>query len=153
MHAALISMTLLMACGEKAAPPASSATATPRVTLDNVDIPGDSKSKAFAMRLLATPLSELQPTDAAGAKFVYKTMTFSNGNTWSADAYLYYAAEDIQIDCKESGTWSMTPAESNELAGVNWKVEKTDCSGREAGGETRAMLTLGKDGLKDIKFR
>jgi hypothetical protein len=47
----------------------------------------------------------------------------------------------------------MTPAESNDLAGVNWKVEKTDCSGREAGGETRAMLTLGKDGLKDIKFR
>ena len=155
MRAFLILTTLLVACGEKSAPPASSASAAPSVTLTDVQIPGDSKSKAFAMRLLSTPLVELQPTDSAGAKFVYKKMTFSNGNTWSADAYLYLASEDIQIDCKESGTWTMTAADSSTVAGVTWKVDKSDCSGRDGvvGTETRAIMTLGKSGLEEIKFR
>jgi hypothetical protein len=155
MRAALLSMTLLLACGEKSAPPASSLSATRTVSLVDIEIPGDAKSKDFALLLLGTTLTEFQPTDSSGAKFVYKTMRFSNGNTWSAEAYLYLEAEDIRIDCKESGSWSMNPADSSSVAGVTWKVESSDCSGREGviGSATRAVMTLGKGGLEDIKFR
>jgi len=151
MRRVLVAMTLLAACGEKAAPPASSASASPTITLINVEIPGDSDSMAFAKLLLQTTLTNFKPTDSSGAKFVYKTMQFSNGNSWKAAAYI--EMDDIQIDCEESGSWSITPAESATVAGVNWKVETTDCAGREAGGETRALMTLSKTGLTNIRFR
>ena len=145
-------MTLLMACGDKT-PPASSgsASAPSSVSLGDVDIPDDSKSKAFAKGLLGLTLTDFQPTDNSGAKLVYKSMQFSNDNTWKATAYV--EVEDMQMDCTESGTWTMSAAESNSSAAVAWTLSSTDCAGRDSGSETRALMTLSAGGLKDLKFR
>lgn len=151
MRTALFSMTLMMACSNKAATPASSQDAPPKVSLAGLEIPTDSKSEDFARRLLQTPLNNFSPTDAAGAKFVYTNLVFSTGNTWAAEAYVEF--DEMQIECTESGTWSMTPAQSSTTAGISWTVAKTDCAGREAGGEVRALMTLGSKGLDSIKFR
>jgi len=146
-------MTFLVACGEKAAPPASSATASApaKASTGSVSIPGDSKSKAFAENLLNTTLSEFQPTDTSGAKLVYKQMRFANDNTWKASAYVQ--VEDMQMDCSESGTWTMGAADSASTATVSWKLDNTDCAGRDAGSESRALMTLSNGSLKDLKFR
>ena len=63
MRAALLSMTLLLACGEKAAPPASSVSVTRTVSLIDIEIPGDAKSKDFAMLLLGTPAQAIAMSD------------------------------------------------------------------------------------------
>ncbi len=151
MTAVLLTLSLLLACGEKSTAPASNRDARPVVSLGSVDIPGDAKSKDFAKALLGTTIKEFRPTDGGGATLIYTVMRFANDNTWKAEAYV--KVEDMQIECTESGTWSMTEAESNNSAAVAWSVNSTDCAGRSEGNETRALLTLVNGGIEDIQFR
>jgi len=151
VRSALLILTLLLACGEKSEAPNSSASASPAVSMSQLDIPSDSQSKAFAKTLLGTALTNFRPTDTSGFKFIYTSMRFANDNTWSAAGYIEF--EDMRMDCEESGTWSMGAAQSSSTAIVTWTVDSTDCDGRDSGSETRALLELGSDGLKNIQFR
>lgn len=115
------------------------------------ELPDGADSAKFADKLMGLAIADFKPVDNVGATFVYSTMSFDAGNTWKARGYVEIA--DERMECSESGTWSMEPADSATVATVSWKVEKTDCAGREAGSNTRAQLTLGKDGIDEALFR
>ena len=112
--------------------------------------PGDAASKKFAEGLVDATIQNFNPTDAQGATFVYVTMSFLPDNTWKAKGYVEII--DERMECAESGTWTMEPAESDTVATVNWTVDKTDCGGRDAGEKTRAQVTL-QNGTIDVLFR
>ena len=139
--------TLLLACGEKAAPaPTETTAAAPAASEPEPTTPGDSASKAFAKRLLATPLSDFRPGDSAGVDFVYGKVTFRGDNTFVAEARISIDGESM--DCAETGTWTMDPASDNGIAAMTWSMAKTTCAGRPATLDTRVQLTADGAGWK-----
>ena len=114
------------------------------------DVPDDANSRKYAEKLLEANITDFSPSDGAGAKFEYSTLSFAGDNTWSADAYVEIA--DERMECVEGGKWSMEPAESATQATVSWTVDATDCPGRESGSEIRAVLNITKSGV-DAIFR
>lgn len=145
----LLPLFVLLACGGSKAPPAdagSSAAAGP-----STNAPTDSNSQAFLKRLLALQLTDFRPNDAAGAKFAYTSFDFEAGNTWTGPAYV--EMDDERMDCTESGTWTLEPADSEETATVGWVVTKTNCAGREPGQATRASVTINGSGEASFSYR
>jgi hypothetical protein len=114
------------------------------------DVPDDANSKKFASSLIKTAIENFTPSDASGATFKYAKMTFSGDNQWTADAFV--EIQDERMECVERGGWTLEPAESASVGTVSWKVEQTDCPGREAGSTTRAEFTISKSGV-DAVFR
>ena len=127
------------------------AEATASDSLAGANIPGDADSNAFAKRLVGATFTNFQPTDGAGAKFVYETFGFAGDNSWSANGYVEIM--DERMECTETGSWTMEAATAGDTATVTWVVATTDCAGREAGAETRAQLTVDKDGGIQAMFR
>ena len=115
------------------------------------NVPDDGDSKKFADALMAAKIEGFRPTDGEGAKFEYDTLSFDAGNTWKAAGFVEIM--DEKMECSESGTWAMEPAESAKVATVSWKVTASDCPGVDKDRESRAVLTVGKAGIEDIKFR
>lgn len=146
---ALLSPVALAGKKKKDKGEAASADAGPDTSA--MDVPDDKSSKAFAEQLVGLTIQDFRPSDGGGAKFEYTTLGFSPDNTWKASGYVEIM--DERMECTESGSWSMEPAESNKTATLSWKLDKTDCPGRESGGETRAVVTLGKSGFDSVKFR
>lgn len=107
--------------------------------------PSDSKSKAFIKALLNTGLTNFSP-DAEGLK--YKTMTFNADNTFRVDAAL--TAMDEEIECAESGKWTMDAAESKTTASMNWSITSSDCPTRSTPIELRVKVLIEKN---EIHFR
>jgi hypothetical protein len=101
------------------------------------DIPNDGTSKKFAKQLTSTSISNFSP-DAQGLN--YKTMTFNSDNTWKADAVV--SVMDEEMECLESGTWKMDPANSNTVSNMNWTIDTTDCPTRQAPMELRVEVTI-----------
>ena len=112
------------------------------------DVPDDGDSKKYAQKLMETEIKDFRPSDGAGAKFEYTTMRFAADNTWMANGYVEIA--DERMECTEKGTWKMDPATSSSEATVTWTLDTTDCPGRDAGGEIRAVLKLTKSGVEAI---
>ena len=110
------------------------------------DIPDDGNSKKYAQKLLETEIKDFRPSDGAGAKFEYTTMRFAADNTWMAEGYVEIA--DERMECTEKGAWTMDAATSASEATVTWTLDDTDCPGRDAGGEIRAVLKLTKSGVE-----
>jgi hypothetical protein len=117
----------------------------------DMKIPDDGDSRKFAEALLETTITGFRPSDSGGGKFEYNTLSFSADNTWKADGYVEIM--DERMECTESGTWEMEPAESAKTATVAWTVAQTDCPSRESGTSLRVVMTLGKNGVEDLKFR
>lgn len=146
---ALLLASLLFACGDKTAPNAAGAA---RGLPQGANVPDDANSKAFALGLIANPTSNFSPTDALGAKFRYTSFEFRGDNTWVAVGYV--EAMDEKMECAESGSWTMSPADSPTVATMEWALEKTNCAGRDlAGGSTRVEITLGGSGITQALFR
>lgn len=138
---------LLVACGEKAAPAPTAAAAAPAAANEpEPTTPGDAASKAFAKRLLATPLTDFRPGDSAGVDFVYGKVTFRGDNTFVADARLSIDGESM--DCAETGTWTMDPATDERTASMTWSMTKTTCAGRPSTLESRVQLSADGAGWK-----
>ena len=112
-----------------------------------VDAPTDAKSKKFLKNLLNTEFENLVPE---GDGFVYKKITFKNDNSWSADAVLIVGEEEM--DCVESGSWTMDPATSNNTAALTWKITATDCPSREVGGTVRINASINGNNI-DAQYR
>jgi hypothetical protein len=119
--------------------------------LSAMQVPDDKASREFAENLVRIEINDFRPSDGGGAKFEYTSLGFAPDNSWKAAGYI--EIQDERMECTESGTWSMETAESTKTATISWTLAKTDCPGREAGGETRAEVTLGKSGFENIKFR
>ena len=118
-------------------------TAAPSAdVLGKVDIPKDDNSKAFAGKILTHQVTNFTPADGYGMKFVYKTLTFVNDNTWNADAVV--GEGDESFGCKESGTWTMEAASDEHTANMEWKMSKTTCSGRQQSDMMRVNVSIAK---------
>ena len=111
------------------------------------EIPGDGVSKKFSKTLMGTPLKHFRPID----QLKYDALTFKGDNTWTAAGTVFLGLEEDT--CTESGTWTMETAEADNAAVVNWVVVETSCVGRAVGAETRALLTINKDGNYDVRLR
>jgi len=135
-------------CGPKEAGGAAASVVKAAASLGD-QVPSDAASQAFAKVLAMTPLTDLEVT-SSGAVLTYSEMKFSGDGSWSADGSV--AIADEEMGCTEGGTWGMDAAESQTSASVNWKVEQTNCAGREAGAEQRAVLTL-EGGEVSVIFR
>ena len=146
---ALFLVSSLFACGEKSGSTAApSAAAAPKLTMD---IPDDGASRGFAETLIGSVTSNFAPTDADGASFEYTKLQFRGDGSWHAEGYV--EAMDERMECVESGTWSMTAADSKTVATVSWTVGDTTCVGRDKGAETRAQLTISSNGIDSALFR
>jgi len=149
MRRALLSsilLSLIIGCGEKNAPVESAAAPA-----SGPEIPGDADSKKFADKLMGLTITDWAPEDSGEVEFKYTKLTFAGDNTWQAVAYV--AIQDETVDCKETGTWSMDPAESATTAGMIWSIVKTTCPGREAGRDLRLQMTVLNDGSFKVKMR
>jgi hypothetical protein len=134
----LATLTLfLAACGEKEAPVV--AAAAPDAGSGS-SVPDDSNSRKFATRLIEAEISEFRPSDATGASFMYSKLDFQEGNLWAAQGFV--DAGDERMECTESGTWSMDPAESSTSAAMTWNLTATNCPGREVGTVARVKVNL-----------
>lgn len=138
---------LLVGCGDKSAP----VEAAPEAGPAGPEIPGDSLSHRFADRLLALQITNWSPDDSGDVEFKYNRLTFNPDNTWVATGYV--AVIDERVDCKEVGTWSMDPAESETTAAMTWTIEKTTCPGREAGRELRLSMSILDNSQFKVKMR
>ena len=139
----------MLGCGEKSS--STSAPAAAAATAFTMELPNDAVSRSFAETLVSSVTSSFTPTDADGASFEYTKLQFRPDGTWFAEGYV--EAMDERMDCAESGTWSMTPADSKTVATVSWSVTETSCVGRDNGTETRAQLTISKIGIESAMFR
>ncbi len=103
------------------------------------DVPGDAASRAFAEALMGNPLQSFSPDDGGGASFSWKKVEFSGGNTWTATSVLSAGGEDV--DCEESGKWSMEAAESATRATVVLQTAQSSCPGRAQDKQYRLLMT------------
>ncbi len=150
MRRALLSsifLSLVIGCGEKNAPVESAAAPA----ASGPEIPADANSKSFADTLMGLTISAWAPEDSGEVEFKYTSLTFAADNSWQAVAYV--AIMDETVDCKETGTWTMDPAESATTAGMTWSIVKTTCPGREAGRDLRLQMTILNDGTFKVKMR
>ena len=152
--AALLALALVSPAaiaGKKKKKGSDGAAADSAPAASALNVPDDGNSKKFAETLLGTTITGFRPSDSGGGKFEYNTLSFAADNTWKADGYVEIM--DERMECTESGTWEMEPAESAKTATVAWTVTKTDCPSRESGTSLRVVMTLGKNGVEDLKFR
>jgi len=111
------------------------------------EVPNDAMSKNFSKSLMGNPLKHFYPID----QLSYSSLEFKGDNSWKAEGKVTLGLEDDA--CTESGSWKMEPATADNSAIVSWVVVETTCVGRSPGVETRALLTLAKDGNYDVKMR
>ena len=103
------------------------------------------QEQGIVKALLKTGLSGFTP-DAEG--LTYKTMTFKADNTFQVDAAL--TAMDEEIECTESGKWTMDAAESKTTASMNWSITSSDCPTRSTPIELRVKVLIDKN---EVHFR
>lgn len=133
---------VLGACGEKA-PPASAGTAQADASAASSTVsgaPSDANSQAFARALVGTSVKNFSPSGGSGAKFMYNSLQFQADGNFTAAGFV--EMDDERMDCNETGKWSMDPADSKTVATVTWKVDETNCAGREPGEQSRAQVDL-----------
>lgn len=146
-----IALPLMVACGGKKAAPAAAAEPVAQVAAAATgDYPGDAKSKAFLSALTSMTVKNFAAVDGGGARVILTKLDFDANNSWSATGYV--DAGEERMECQESGSWTMEPAESVTVATINWIIGQTDCTGREGGTETRAKITIVGDDI-EVAFR
>lgn len=114
------------------------------------EVPADAASQAFASVLMKNPLESFAPDDGGGASFRWSRLSFGAGNRWEAPSVLSAGGEDVE--CVESGKWTMDSAESASRATVTLQTEKTTCPGRSDTKQYRLMMTREGSGWQ-VLFR
>lgn len=141
----------LAACGGKTPSTTGAVDAASKAGKEAVSgAPQDAASQKFAAALVGLEISDFTPSDS-GATFAYTDLDFEPDGTWAAKGLLEASFE--KIECAESGSWSMEPAQSATTANVSFTVDQTDCPARESGLEQRMLFTINKDGTFETKFR
>lgn len=131
---------LAIGCGKKD----STSTAAPaQAAAEKPDTPADAKSEKFGETLVGLSITDFRPLNAGSGKFVYNTLGFEADNTWRGEGYIEIAGETLE--CIESGTWSMEPAESATVAVMTWSVAETDCINQEPGDRRYRVTISGSD--------
>lgn len=112
-------------------------------------VPDDATSRAFAAELVRQTVEDFRVTDD-GAVLTYRSLRFKADGSWSASGEV--AIADEEMECAESGEWTMDAAETETKAMVNYTIDRTDCAGREAGSDQRVMIDINGDDVV-IRFR
>lgn len=141
----ILTFLLAMGCGNKD----GETTAAPVQAAVKPTTPGDANSDRFAMDLVGLTITNIRPMSAGSARFVYETLDFQPDNTWRGEGYIEIAGE--RMDCVESGSWSMEPAESNSVAVMIWNVGSTDCI-NQTEGDRRYRVTI-SGGSISLEYR
>ena len=141
----ILALLLATGCGSKD----GETTTAPAQAAVKPTTPGDANSDRFAMDLVGLSLSNIRPMSAGSARFVYDTLDFQPDNTWQGVGYIEIAGE--RMDCTESGTWSMEPAESSSVAVMIWTVQSTDCI-NQTEGDRRYRVTI-SGGSISLEYR
>lgn len=131
----------LFACGGASKKDVGTSPAAESVEMPK-DIPQDAASQAFARKLMKNQVVNFRPTDASGASFVYKTLTFKPDNSWDAESGM--EADGETIECREVGSWTMDAAEDEHTAMMTWTLGKTTCPGRPEQGKLRVKVHIEK---------
>lgn len=151
MLRALPLLFALVACGEKAPPSNAGSAPTESAPAKVAGAPGDAASQSFARTLVGLNITNFSPSGASGATFKYNTLSFKADGTFSASGYV--EIDDERMDCTETGPWTMDAAESATVAPVSWTIEKTNCAGRDAGAEVRALVDLSNPSDPRFSYR
>lgn len=101
------------------------------------NVPADKVSAKFAAKLLSTTAKNISP-NAEG--LIYRELTFSADNTFTTMAVV--AVMDEEMECTESGTWTMDAAKEANIANMNWDITSTDCPTRQAPINLRVEVEL-----------
>jgi len=125
----------------------TSAQAVVPKTTAKANIPDDSNSKKYAKKLLSTTFTEFVP-DVEG--LIYHKLKFNTDNSWTSDAAV--VTPDGEMDCIESGTWTMDGTESTTVSTLALNITSTDCPSRESGVTVRFRATLRGSSI-DAQFR
>ncbi len=98
----------------------------------------------FVDGLLASPIIGWAVNDG-GAPVVYEELVMAEDGGFTAKTTIRLG--DEPFECTESGTWTLDDnrSESATVGNLNFKVEQTDCAGREAPKNFRAEATLSGD--------
>ncbi len=141
---ALLALPLLVlttaGCAKKSG---GSATAAPAAdVMGKVNVPKDDNSRSFAGKILSHDITNFTPSGGDGMKFVYKTLSFRNDNTWDADAVL--GEGEDSVGCKEHGTWTMEAAKDEHTADMAWVRDHTTCPGRDQSATLRVNVSIAK---------
>jgi len=134
---ALLFLSLLLTVADAKKNKGKSPDSTEDKTEKLGDVPSDATSQKFATKLIKTNVNNFSP-DAQGLQ--YNTLTFNADNTWKAEAVV--AVMDEEMECQESGTWTMDSAKSGTVSNMNWTISSTDCPTRQAPQELRVEVTL-----------
>ncbi|MED5370367.1 MAG: hypothetical protein VX899_05080 [Myxococcota bacterium] len=134
----LLIASLFTACGEKEA--TETAAPAEAATTESSVVPADKNSQAFAESLFAEDFEGMKPVEGDGVVLTYKRLSFNPDGSWKAEGVV--EVMDEGMECVESGSWSMEPADSKSVGTVSWDLEKTNCAGRESGGTTRAEFSF-----------
>lgn len=132
----------LVACGPKKSDGAGASPAAGQDVEMPTDVPKDENSQAFARKLMKNQATNFKPTDASGASFVYKTLTFKPDMSWRAEAVM--EADGETMDCAEMGSWTMDAADDEHSAMMTWKLGKTTCAGRPENNTMRVKVRIEK---------
>ena len=101
------------------------------------NVPTDKTSAKFAEKLLSTTGKNISP-NAEG--LIYRELFFSADNTFSTNAVV--AVMDEEMECAESGTWTMDAAKEANIANMSWEITSTDCPTRQAPISLRVEIEL-----------
>jgi hypothetical protein len=114
------------------------------------NLPSDSTSIDFIDSFVSLDIQDFRPGSSSGAILTYANLTFRPDESWHADGAIRIGED--QMECSESGHWSMQPADSSTQATVTWTIDAGSCS-RSVGIEIRAQVSLLDDGEYRIQFR
>jgi len=149
MRNALI-ILLLTSCAKGGESNSSGQSSPPSGRQIGANLPADDTSRNFIDGFIGLDIQDFRPGSSSGAILTYDNLTFRPDESWQADGSIRIGED--QMECSESGHWTMQPAESSTEATVTWTVDNSSCS-RGAGIELRALISLLDDGAYRIAFR
>lgn len=145
---ALLTLASLGACGKKATEPEPAAAAKPAKAKITADIPEGPDAQAFARKLIGV---EVRWSPTSSSDFTHTALRFAPDGTWSADALVRAAGEELP--CNEVGSWQLDSVEGPDTGTLVWSVVKTSCASRDAGTEHRVWMKIDPDGTTHLKRR
>jgi hypothetical protein len=148
MRNALI-ILLLTSCAKGGETTSSGESSQPSRQI-GANLPSDSNSIDFIDAFVSLDIQDFRPGSSSGAILTYDNLTFRPDESWHADGSIRIGED--QMECSESGHWSMQPATSPTVATVTWTVDAGSCS-RSAGIELRAQVSILEDGEYRVQFR
>lgn len=106
-------------------------------------------TKEFVDRLVGSP-ALVWAVEDSGVAVVYDKLFFAEDGTFRAEATVRFSASDTEpFSCAEEGTWALDDdkAQSSTVGLIDFHMAQTDCAGRTAPMDWRALTTINGDAV------